>query len=153
SFLEEKKRAEQPLSVTDKTDKSSCVSSVSESQKISRWYFASNQFREVAEARQTEGNCHAERDRPSPMPLRPCAALMGRKCPPHSPSPHRDECQASGFAACRSRWFWRSPYGAIKCVACAAPADLRSVEAWVLARETGEGDDGFRIPSEILKLL
>jgi len=38
-------------------------------------------------------------------------------------------------------------------VACAAPRDLSLIEAWILARETGEGDDGWRIPSEILSLL
>jgi hypothetical protein len=38
-------------------------------------------------------------------------------------------------------------------VACASPADLALVEAWVLARETGEGDDGWRMPGEILSLL
>jgi len=46
-----------------------------------------------------------------------------------------------------------SPRGAIKCVAWAAPADLSLVEAWVLARETGEGEDGWLIPGEILSLL
>ena len=54
---------------------------------------------------------------------------------------------------CRSRWFWLSSHGAIKCIACAAPADLELVEAWVLARETGEGADGWRIPGEILSML
>jgi len=38
-------------------------------------------------------------------------------------------------------------------VACAAPTDLGLVEAWVLARETDEGEDGWRIPGEILSLL
>jgi hypothetical protein len=35
----------------------------------------------------------------------------------------------------------------------ATPADLALVEGWVLARETGEGTDGWRIPGEILSLL
>ncbi len=35
----------------------------------------------------------------------------------------------------------------------ATPSDLGLVQAWVLARETGEGDDGWRIPGEILSLL
>ena len=57
------------------------------------------------------------------------------------------------FEPCRSRWFSLSPYHAIKCVACAAPPDLALIEAWILARETGEGNDGWRIPGEILSLL
>ncbi len=53
-----------------------------------------------------------------------------------------------------SRWFWLSAHGAIKCVACApAPPDLELVEGWMLARETGERDDGRRIPAEILSPL
>ena len=57
------------------------------------------------------------------------------------------------FEPCSSRWFWLSPHGAIKCVACDSTADLALVESWVLARETGEGDDGWSIPGEILSLL
>jgi hypothetical protein len=38
-------------------------------------------------------------------------------------------------------------------VACASPADLALVEAWILARETSEDDDGWRIPGEISSLL
>jgi len=87
------------------------------------------------------------------MPLRRCGALVCRSCHVLSPSPHREGCVFPRFEPCRSRWFWLSPYGAIKCVSCAAPADLELVEAWVLARETGEGDDGFGIPAEILSLL
>jgi hypothetical protein len=62
------------------------------------------------------------RDWRAPMPLRPCS--------------------------CGSRWFWLSPHGAIKCVACNPPADLGLAEAWAIAREP----DG-RIPGEILSLL
>lgn len=87
------------------------------------------------------------------MPLRRCGALVCRDCHAHSPGPHREGCRAPRFGPCRSRWFWLSPYRAIKCVACSAPADLDLVEGWVLARETGEGDDGWRIPDEILSLL
>ena len=93
------------------------------------------------------------RDWRAPMHLRRCGALICRACGALSPSPHREGCALPRFDSCRSRWFWLSPHGAIKCVACVAPADLGLVEAWVLARETGEGDDGYRIPAEILSLL
>jgi hypothetical protein len=86
------------------------------------------------------------------LPLRRCGSLVCRDCHAHSPGPHREGCLAPRFEPCRSRWFWLSPHRAIKCVACASPVDLALVEAWVLARETGEGD-GWRIPSEILMLL
>jgi hypothetical protein len=87
------------------------------------------------------------------LPLRRCGSLVCRGCHAHSPDPHREGCWAPRFEPCRSRWFWLSPHRAIKCVACASPVDLALVEAWVLARETGEGDDGWRIPGEILSLL
>jgi TubC N-terminal docking domain len=87
------------------------------------------------------------------LPLRRCGSLVCRGCHAHSPGPHREGCWAPRFEPCHSRWFWLSPYRAIKCVACASPADLALVEAWVLARETGEGDDGWRMPGEILSLL
>lgn len=87
------------------------------------------------------------------FPLRRCGALVCRDCRVHSPGPHREGCQAPRFEPCRSRWFWLSPYRAIKCVACASPPDLTLVEAWILARETGGGDDGWGIPGEILGLL
>lgn len=89
----------------------------------------------------------------SPTPIRRCGALVCRSCDVLSPSPHRQGCASSRFDSCGSRWFWLSPYGAIKCVACSAPTDLALVEAWVLARETGEGDDGWRVPGEVLSLL
>jgi hypothetical protein len=89
----------------------------------------------------------------SQMPLRRCGTLVCRTCDVHSPSPHRANCALPTFNSCRSSWFWLSPHGAIKCVACAAPTDLVLVEAWLLARETGEGDDGWRIPQQILQLL
>jgi hypothetical protein len=89
----------------------------------------------------------------APMPLRRCGALVCRTCHVHSPSPHREGCAFPQFDPCRSRWFWLSPHGAIKCIACAAPSSLELVEAWVLARETGEGADGWRIPGEILSAL
>jgi hypothetical protein len=88
-----------------------------------------------------------------PMPLRRCGALV---CPTrhvHSPSRHKHDCAFPRFDPCRSRWFWLSPHGAIKCVACETPADLALVEGWVLGRETGELADGFGIPGEILSLL
>jgi hypothetical protein len=97
-------------------------------------------------------NRWSEQARP-PMPLRRCGALICRTCHVHSPSSHCEGCEVVRFDPCLSRWFWLSSHGAIKCVACAAPADLGLVEAWVLARETGEGDDGWWIPGEILSLL
>src|SRR5690242_17324546 len=99
-----------------------------------------------------ERNRWPEQARP-PMPLRRCGALVCRTCHVHRPSPHREGCAFPRFQPCGSRWFWLSPHGAIKCVACAAPLDLALIEAWVLARETGEGEDGWRIPGEILSLL
>jgi hypothetical protein len=93
------------------------------------------------------------RDWRAPMPLRRCGALICRTCHVHSPSPHRENCAFPRFVRCRSRWYWLSLHGAVKCVACATPSDLGLVQAWVLARETGEGDDGWRIPGEILSLL
>jgi hypothetical protein len=96
--------------------------------------------------------CWPERLRPE-FPLRRCGSLVCQTCHAHSPSSHCEGCISPRFDPCSSRWFWLSPYGAIKCVACAAPADLGLVEAWVLARETGEGGDGWRIPCEILSLL
>jgi hypothetical protein len=81
------------------------------------------------------------RDWRAPMRLRRCGALVCRACHVHSSSPHRQDCAASRFEPCRSRWFWLSSHGAIKCVACATPPDLGLVEAWVLARETGEDSE------------
>jgi tubulysin polyketide synthase-like protein len=107
--------------------------------------------RTVAEP-EPERNRWSERPRP-PMPLPRCGALVCPVCHVRSPSPHREGCAFPRFDPCRSRWFWLSPHGAIKCVACATPPDMTLVEAWVLARETGEGDDGWRIPGEILSLL
>jgi hypothetical protein len=72
------------------------------------------------------------------LPLRRCGSLICRDCHAHSPGPHREGCRAPRFEPCRSRWFWLSPYRAIKCVACANPADLALVEAWILAREKQE---------------
>lgn len=89
----------------------------------------------------------------SSMPLRRCGALVCRGCHTHGPSPHREGCTLDRFEACGSRWFWLSPHGAVKCVACSTPADLGLVEAWVLSRETGEGADGWRIPAEIFSAL
>ncbi len=87
-------------------------------------------------------------------PLHRCGALVCSDCRIHSPSPHRETCRVPRLEPCGSRWFWLSPFRAIKCVACASPTDLSLVEAWVLApREAGEGDDGWRIPGEILSLL
>jgi hypothetical protein len=106
----------------------------------------------------TVGDPQPERTRwPSharaPTPLRRCGALVCPSCRVHSPSPHGDGCAFPRFEPCRSRWFWLSLHGGIKCVACAAPRDLSLIEAWILASETGEGDDGWRIPNEILSLL
>jgi hypothetical protein len=89
----------------------------------------------------------------APLPLKRCGALICLTCGAHSPSPHRDGCALPHFDPCRSRWFWMGHYRAVKCVRCESPADLRLVEAWILARETGEGDDGWRIPGEVLSLL
>jgi hypothetical protein len=94
------------------------------------------------------------RDKPcQPMPLRRCGALVCRTCGAHSPSAHNGDCPAPPFDLCHSPWFWLSPHGAIKCVACSAPSDLALVEAWVLAHETGEVGHGERIPAEVLSLL
>ena len=105
------------------------------------------QYRPAAEA--LERNQWPEPGHPR-MPLRRCGALVCRTCHVHRPSPHREGCAFPRFEHCGSRWFWLSRHGAIKCVACAAPADLALVEAWVLARED---DPGYRIPPEILSLL
>lgn len=88
-----------------------------------------------------------------PIALGRCGARVCPTCHVHSPSSHKPHCAFSLFESCRSRWFWLSPHGAIKCAACEPPADLSLVEGWVLARETGEGADGFGIPGEILSLL
>lgn len=152
SFLEAKKRAEGPLPPTDKTDKTPCVSFVSESPTRSSGPLSPKQTPRAAEAPEPEPNCYTEQGR-AWMPLRPCGALVCRTCGAHSPPPHREGCPAPRFDPCRSRWFWLSPHRAIKCIACTAPADLGLVEAWVLARETGEGEDGCGIPTEILSLL
>lgn len=102
-------------------------------------------------SRQSERNRWPERPRQA-LPLRRCGSLVCRTCHAQSPSPHRDGCAFPRFEPCRSRWFRLSAHGA-KCVARASPADLSLVEAWVLAGETGEGEDGWRIPGEILALL
>ena len=91
---------------------------------------------------------------PAPCPVRGCpehagpSALPDGSCPReryprdwHAPMPLRP-------CSCGARWFWLSPYGAIKCCACNPPVDLSLAEAWVLARQP----DG-RIPGEILSLL
>jgi hypothetical protein len=88
-----------------------------------------------------------------PLPVRRCGALVRRICRVHSPSPHKPDCPLLRYEICRSRWYWLSPYRAIKCVGCETPTDLSIVEGWILGRETGEGEDGFGIPSEILSLL
>jgi len=91
---------------------------------------------------------HFEPDAPAhPIsPLRPCGAFVCTDCHVHSPSPHRETCRLPRMAPCGSRWFWLSPYRAIKCVACEGPANLALVEGWVTARED-------QIPDEIFKLL
>lgn len=87
------------------------------------------------------------------LPLHRCGALVCRDCNANSPARHRAGCRVPSVEPCGSRWFWLSSHRALKCVACSAPADLALVEAWVLAHETGEGDDGWRIPGEIFSLL
>jgi hypothetical protein len=91
---------------------------------------------------------HVEADAPvHPMaPLRRCGALVCPDCHVHSPSPHRETCRLPRMALCGSRWYWLSPYRAIKCVSCASPPNLALVEGWVVARER-------EIPDEIFKLL
>jgi hypothetical protein len=79
-------------------------------------------------------------------PLRRCGALVCSDCRIHSPGPHRETCRVPRLEPCGSRWFWLSPFRALKCVACASPTDLSLVEGWVLARES-------RVPDEIFKLL
>ncbi len=145
SFLEEKKRVAKPLHPTDRTDKTPSVSFVSEPPARSS---VSLFPRSPGQERQR----WPEQARPL-MPLRRCGALVCRTCHVLSPCLHRKDCALPRFEPCGSRWFWLSPHGAIKCVACASPADLSLVEAWVMARETGEGNDGWRIPEEILSLL
>jgi hypothetical protein len=88
-----------------------------------------------------------------PLPLRRCGSLVCPSCRAHRPSAHKPDCISSKFEACRSPWFWLSPRGAIKCIACAAPDDLGLIEAWVLARENEEAEDDLRIPCEILALM
>lgn len=83
-----------------------------------------------------------------PVPLRRCGALICWTCHVHSPSPHKPECPFPRYDPCGARWFWLSPYGAIKCCACDPPADLSLAEAWILAREP----DG-RVPGEIMVAL
>jgi hypothetical protein len=87
-----------------------------------------------------------------PLLLRRCGSLACRSCKVHSPSSHKGGCESLRFEPCRSRWFWLSPQGAIKCIACAPPDDLGLIEAWVLARDVSQGTDGF-VPSEVLSLL
>ena len=84
--------------------------------------------------------------------LRRCGSLVCFGCGSHSPTAHREDCLSSRFEPCGSRWFWLSPYRAIKCVRCSTPENLELVEAWVLAVET---DDGHRrqIPDEILSQI
>ncbi len=106
------------------------------------------QDRAAAEAPKPERNRWPDRPRP-PMPLRRCGSLTCRACRTHSPFPHRANCAAPRLEPCRSRWFWLSPHGAIKCCACDPPADLSLAEAWVLARE-GESQP---IPPEILQMF
>jgi hypothetical protein len=84
--------------------------------------------------------------------LRKCGALICKTCSAQGPTPHRSSCP-DDYSPCGCRWFWMSRYRAMKCVACATPFDLASVEGWVLARETGEGEDGFGIPEQILSVL
>jgi hypothetical protein len=79
-------------------------------------------------------------------PLRACGALVCPDCRIHAPSPHRGTCRVPRIGPCGSRWFWLSPYRAIKCVACEGPTDLSMVEGWVMARES-------EVPEEIFKLL
>jgi hypothetical protein len=145
SFIEEKKRAERAQAPADETDKTRSVSFGGESRDRSSATFFQNQ--------DTEQRLRwPEHARPANS-LRRCGALICQSCNAHSPSRHQEGCAFPRFEACRSRWFWLSAQGAIKCVACAAPDDLTLVEAWILARETGDGGDGLGIPGEILSLL
>jgi hypothetical protein len=91
---------------------------------------------------------HFEPDAPAhPIsPLRPCGAFVCTDCRVHSPSPHREGCQAPRFEPCGSPYYWLSPFRAIKCVSCASPANLSLVEGWVTVRED-------RIPDEIFRAL
>jgi len=100
----------------------------------------------------SERNRWLEGPRPA-LPLRRCGSFVCQNCQVHGPSPHREDCTFPRFDPCRSRWFWLSPHGAIKCVACSGPTDLTLVEALVLAPETGEDEDGSCIPGEVLVLL
>jgi hypothetical protein len=145
AFLKEKTRAEKPDAPTAKTDKSPSGSFVSESLPKPSTGFSMAPVR-------SERNRWSQHQRAS-VPLRLCGALVCPKCHTHSPSPHRADCADMRFEPCGSRWFWLSPHGAIKCVACSAPDDLGLIEAWVLARETDGGENSFTIPSEILLLL
>jgi hypothetical protein len=145
SFLEEKKRTEKPVHLPDKTAKTGSVSFVSESSTGSG--ASSDLF-----TSEIDRNRWPETAR-LPLPLQRCGSLVCPSCRVHSPSPHKSDCESPRFEACRSRWFWLSSHGAIKCVACAAPDNLGLIDAWVLARENGEGNDGFGIPSEVLSLL
>jgi len=79
-------------------------------------------------------------------PLRRCDAPICAPCGAHSPTPHRPDCAFPRYAPCGSRWWWLSVHGALKCVACSAPASLDLVRGWVLAPE---GD----APGEVLSLM
>ena len=88
-----------------------------------------------------------------PDPLKRCGSLICRECGAHSPTAHGAACLSRRYDPCGSRWFWLTMHGATKCVACAAPVALATVEAWVLARESGEGADGWQVPAEVMELL
>jgi hypothetical protein len=167
SFVEEKRRAEKPLPLTDKTDRTPFVSSVSGSPACSSTHVASHQFRQTGKSQDCEASeiTPVRVDAPpipreiAALPPAPCPV---RGCPEHArrppyPTDHaRRERYPRDWRApmalrpcsCGSRWWWLSGHGAIKCCACNPPVDLSLAEAWVMAREP----DG-RIPGEILSLL
>jgi hypothetical protein len=145
SFLKERSCAEKPQTLTAKADKTPSVSFGSDSSAPPSTSF---------------GTPPSVRDRQRwpdhacpPAPLRRCGSLVCLACHTHGPSPHREDCASPRFDPCPSPWFWLSSQGAIKCVACAAPADLALVQAWVLARAIGEEAHGIQVPDEILSLL
>lgn len=164
SFLEEKRRAEKPLPLTDKTDRTPFVSSVSGSPARLSTHVASDHSSQMVESQNCEivpnrGDCPPILSEIAALPPAPCHV---RGCPEHSGpsalpkgSRPRERYPRDWRApmplrpcSCGARWHWLSPHGAIKCCTCNPPADLSLAEAWVMAREP----DG-RIPGEILAAL
>lgn len=82
SFVEEKRRAEKPLPLTDKTDRTPFVSSVSGSPACSSTHVASHQFRQTGKSQ----DCEASEITPVRVDApRPSLAKLPRCRPPRAP--------------------------------------------------------------------